>query len=638
MQIREIVLYGNNGQTRHLKFHLGKMNIITGESKSGKSAVGDIIDYCLGSSNCNIADGVVRDSVSWFGLLLQFPTERVFVARENPGVGNQTTSSCYYEIGENIEVPENGIVASNTNTAGIIEIINRRIGINENIHIPPEGQTRNPLSANIRHALNLCFQGQDEIAAKNILFHRQSEPFILQSIKDTLPFFLGAVREDALLLADEMRSKKRELKLLKQQKMEAELLSGGNSVRAISLLNEASAVGLISQVDELVQGNGFRKILETLANIKIEDSFVEHTEHSKLVMLQDQLDKEYESIEQIDEEIRSAVQYVSEFSGYGDEMTHQKVRLESIGLFENIDFTPGKCPFCSNDLQTPLPEIDFLKKSILDLGESLENITKELPKLRSYIDGLRSQRATISEKISQLKNEIESIYQLEEDARKVRDLNTRKAKVIGRISLWLESTNEPTEDSSLDDSIKTLQDRINEIQEALDVEAVNDRMSSLMSKMQTDMTAWAKHLSLEHSNHPYRYDANKATVVVDKDRPVMLNQLGSGSNWVGVHLITYMAFHKQFILNNRPVPRFLFLDQPSQVYFPTSPDDIDMKAVSTIYRFINDQVNEHQGKMQVIVVDHANLEEPYFKQNVIEIWRDNQKLVPVEWYSDAQEV
>ena len=55
MQIRELVLYGRNGKVRHLPFSLGTVNIITGKSKSGKSAVGDIIDYCMGGSSCNIA-------------------------------------------------------------------------------------------------------------------------------------------------------------------------------------------------------------------------------------------------------------------------------------------------------------------------------------------------------------------------------------------------------------------------------------------------------------------------------------------------------------------------------------------------------------------------------------------------------
>ena len=203
MQIRELVLYGYNSKVRHLPFSLGGVNIITGKSKSGKSVVGDIIDYCLGGSSCNIADGVVRDNIAWYGLLLQFEQERVFVARKNPDRGQQTTTACYIEVGAELESPSECNFSSNTNTAGIEEALTRRIGISENLNTPPEGQSRLPLAANIRHSLYYCFQGQDEIAAKNFLFHHQSEDFITQAIKDTIPYFLGAVSEEALALENE---------------------------------------------------------------------------------------------------------------------------------------------------------------------------------------------------------------------------------------------------------------------------------------------------------------------------------------------------------------------------------------------------------------------------------------------------
>ena len=110
------------------------------------------------------------------------------------------------------------------------------------------------------------------------------------------------------------------------------------------------------------------------------------------------------------------------------------------------------------------------------------------------------------------------------------------------------------------------------------------------------MTDWAKALQLEHCDNPYRLDLNRVTVVVDKpERPVPLKQLGSGSNWVGVHLISYFALQQFFINANRPVPRFLFLDQPSQVYFPSELDEkqIDWNEVNKMYQFIIDRTNVH---------------------------------------------
>lgn len=243
MQIRELVLYGYNGKVRHLPFALGRVNIITGQPRSGKSAIGDIIDYCLGGNSCNIADGIIRDNVSWYGLLLQFDNERVFVARKNPEKGQQTTSASYIEVGAQIEAPDVCDFSANTNSEGIEEALTQRIGISENLNTPPDGQSREPLKANIRHALLYCFQGQDEIAAKNFLFHRQSDNYIIQAIKDTIPYFLGIISEKALILEDERTELKRQLNMERRRLEENRSLIGGGFERAIKLIGEESKLG-----------------------------------------------------------------------------------------------------------------------------------------------------------------------------------------------------------------------------------------------------------------------------------------------------------------------------------------------------------------------------------------------------------
>jgi hypothetical protein len=68
-----------------------------------------------------------------------------------------------------------------------------------------EGQTRRPLSANIRHALFFSFQQQSEIVSNLHLFHKQSEQFLPQAIKDVLLYFLGVVDDDYITKLDELR-------------------------------------------------------------------------------------------------------------------------------------------------------------------------------------------------------------------------------------------------------------------------------------------------------------------------------------------------------------------------------------------------------------------------------------------------
>lgn len=637
MQIRELVLYGYNGKVRHLPFALGRVNIITGRSKSGKSVVGDIIDYCLGGDSCNIADGVVRDNVAWYGLLLQFERERVFVARKNPDKGQQTTGVCYIEIGEKIEAPEKCNFLSNTNVSGIEESLTRRIGISENLNTPPEGQSRLPLAANIRHALYYCFQGQDEIAAKNFLFHRQSDDFITQAIKDTISYFLGAISEEALALENERSILKRKLTLEKRKLEENRYLMGGGSERAIALIGEARQTGLIAASTQIDHQN-YQEMYSVLQTaMSWSPSMIgSNSGMDRLTFLQSKLQEIRDEFDEIGISLDNARKFVGETTGYSGEAQHQKMRLESIGLFEQLNFNPGKCPLCSGVLEQPLPSVEMIKTSIINLDKSIANVTREQPKLRAFISDLEQEREKKQEEIKALEAEIDGLYQQEDERARLRDINARRGKVVGRISLWIESVENDTESEKQEQIVNGIEERIKEIDDILDRDSVEERKQSALSRIQVDMTEWAKVLQLEHCDNPYRLDLNKVTVVVDKpERPVPLKQLGSGSNWVGVHLISYFALQQCFINANRPVPRFLFLDQPSQVYFPSELDEkqIDWNEVNKMYQFIIDRTNELNGKLQVIIVDHADLKEESFRKFICENWWPIDKnLVPNDWY------
>lgn len=637
MQIRELVLYGYNGKVRHLPFSLGQLNIITGRSKSGKSVVGDIIDYCLGGDSCNIADGVVRDNVAWYGLLLQFEYERVFVARKNPDKGQQSTGVCYIEVGEKIEVPERCDFSSNANVSGIEEALTRRIGISENLNIPPEGQSRLPLAANIGHALYYCFQGQDEIAAKNFLFHHQSDDFITQAIKDTIPYFLGAISEKALALENERSILNRKLKLEKRKLEENRYLMGGGSERAIALIGEARQAGLIDssiQIDFQNYQEMYSVLQDTMNWVPSEVGTSSGMD--RLTFLQGKLQEMRDKSDEIGSNIDNAKRFAGEATGYYGEAQHQKMRLESIGLFEQLDFSPGKCPLCSGTLEQPLPSVEMMKASIVNLDKSISNVTREQPKLRAFISELEQEQEKKREEIKLLEAEIDGLYQQQDERKYLRDVNARRGKVVGRISLWVESVESDAESKKREQIVRKIEARIKEIDDILDRDSVEDRKQSALSRIQEDMTKWAKELQLEHCDSPYRLDLNKVTVIVDKpERPVPLKQLGSGSNWVGVHLISYFALQNFFVKANRPVPRFLFLDQPSQVYFPSELDEkqIDWNEVNKMYQFIIDRTNELKGKLQVIVVDHADLKEESFRKFICENWWPiDSNLIPNDWY------
>ena len=156
IQILEIILYGKNGKKRVLSFSPGKVNIITGSSATGKSAIIDIVDYCLGSTDCPISIGVIRDTVSWFGLRIQLDSKQMFIARANPN-SNSSTNEAYFEQGMEVKSPDKPPTKGTTNIKTIVADLTKKINIEPNLNVPPISQTRDPLEATLRHALLFCY-------------------------------------------------------------------------------------------------------------------------------------------------------------------------------------------------------------------------------------------------------------------------------------------------------------------------------------------------------------------------------------------------------------------------------------------------------------------------------------------------
>src|ERR1035437_7717818 len=82
-QIKAIYLFSHDSRRRDIYFDLNSVNIVTGSSGSGKSALCEILDYCVGSSSCHIP-GIVRDATSWVAILLSNGKTEAFIARREP--------------------------------------------------------------------------------------------------------------------------------------------------------------------------------------------------------------------------------------------------------------------------------------------------------------------------------------------------------------------------------------------------------------------------------------------------------------------------------------------------------------------------------------------------------------------------
>jgi hypothetical protein len=227
----------------------------------------------------------------------------------------------------------------------------------------------------------------------------------------------------------------------------------------------------------------------------------------------------------------------------------------------------------------------------------------------------------------------------------VQDEASRRAHILGRVALYLESLPELPDSKALEVKAADLRAQCAAIETELSDERIQERIESITSILGRQLTDWAVHLQLEHSKFPLRLDLRRLTIVADTaDGPVPMQKMGSGQNWVGYHLIAHLALHRWFAERRRPVPRFLFLDQPSQAYFPAERDvdgsmalvsEDDRLAVSRMLQLVFQVVAATESSaspgMQVIITEHADINEDWFQGAVAERWRHGKKLVPEDW-------
>lgn len=641
LQILALAIYNRVGQRRELQFKPGKINVITGASKTGKSALIDIVDYCLGRNEYTVPSGVIRDTVVWYVLHIRLPNTQAIIGRPAPE-GSETTSAVYLEVGGELALPEYGRLRANSNTTALEQFLTEGVGITANESVPPEGQSRAPLQANISHARFLLYQPQSRIADRNLMFYRQEEQFIPQAIKDTLPYFLGACGDDQYDRLQQLRRLRRELRILERRLADEQSLRGRDQSRARALVAEAESAGLLAQGTATAGTDDPVGVLRRLSGWT--PSQEDAVANATLVSLQEEREGMLGTARTLQNEIDAARSFAVAQAGYDAEATDQKHRLTAIQLFRG---EPGgnKCPLCEHELNGSVPKAEEIITSLTSLERQMSAATRQRPRLEAFLSERETRLGEVRQQLKENKAAIEAVVAQEAALQHERNRVVEQSRVVGRVSLFLESVQVAEADSGLQAQAGELRGRLATLEVGLSDDVVEDRLTSILQVVGSDMTAWARRLELEHSDWPIGFELKNLTVVAHRNSgPIRLPQMGSGENWMGYHVVTHLGLHKLFVERKRPVPGLLMFDQPTQVYFPPeakedrSVDDLedeDRQAVRRLFLLIFEVVEKLAGGLQVIITDHADLGDSWFQEVVVEKWRGGNKLVPNSWLTGA---
>ncbi len=639
---------------RVVEFKPGKVNIITGLSRTGKSAIIPIIDYCLASTDCFIPIDTIRDNASWYGIVFQTETEQVLISRKAPH-GNQVSNDFYLYRGQIVSIPP-AIKEANEKTEGVKNILNTISSVpyfsleDNDEHIGYKARL------GFRDLMALVFQNQDIVANQNILFYKTHAHEHRERLRNWFPFILGAESIEILKARQRFQEIEKRLNQKKREFEKAKAVSSSWMTNMLGYMKVAKEYGLLE--DEI---SDLTKPDDLLADAKY---VLEHIPEYSLTKFEniEKANKEMVELEAEEKGLSTEIgitqkrlndikRLKSVLIEYGDSVKKRADRLHISQWLEEIALESQVCPACGST-EHPNSAAELIK--ISSAFKKYEDESKRVAEVPS----------SFSREEERINSEMEILLEKKKDYQKRFDLlmgRDKKAQeefqrrknmfiFLGHLKASTEIFESLVDGGELQKEIAILEKEYSQLSELIDRKGVQSRVDVATTKISQGILNHLKTLDVEdkYRKIPPKFNIQDLNISVlsNDDNWHFLAEVGSASNWVSFHLALMCSLQEYFLGQNIScVPSFVVFDQPSQVYFPkikryyeeNDPqyENEDVAAVKSMFKTIAKSVLDNKGAWQCIILDHADKDIYGDIEGVYEVeeWRNGKKLIPEAWYN-----
>lgn len=642
---------------RIIEFKPDKINVISGESGTGKSTLTAIIDYCLGSDKCAIPVGLIRNVTGWFGLHLKLANTEMILARRNPG-DQQTTSDVFWTEELNVKVP--AVVGKNARVDDVKSRFNQ-IAQLPSLDFSTEENVGFAGRASFRDMAAFTFQPQHIVANPYTFFYKADTTEHREKLRIIFPLVLGAINAATLAKQRELKDTEREYDRLRRDLAVRQSAANAWAAEVEAYYLQAQSLGLITNTEmadpswstdryvrELQQVPEKVRAMD-LPDVKPGTNEAAVVELTRVITEEDRLAQDIGSIRRRLDKVDQLSVSVDE---YGATLSSQEDRLAGVGWFEEKLKNSHECPVCSavHAQGNPrLRELQVLAHELKTLTASVRQAPAKLDQEQASMKQELRDKETLMAKARHKRKSLEARSSADAEQRqRIRQIYL----FVGRVEQALENVQASRDDGKLKLEVDALARKIAELKRDLDPSAMRERLAAAIDRVSARIADYAKLLKLEHASENVRLNLRELTLQFTplSGRTDFLWEVGSGQNWVGYHIAGIVALHEHFVnLKNNPVPRFLVVDQPSQVYFPeawptienapesSNPErrSADIDGVHRIFQALSAFVAGVPGGFQVIVTEHAGditwrgLDNVYLAGN----WRDGEGefLIPESW-------
>ncbi|MBY3330374.1 DUF3732 domain-containing protein [Rhizobium laguerreae] len=649
-QILKVILWPKNGKApRIVEFEPGMVNVISGSSKTGKSAVIPIIDYCLGSSKCSIPVGTIRTACSWFGLLIQTIEGEKLLARREPGEARQT-GDMYLAEGDTVDIPDQA-PEQNITADSIKRKLDALAGLSQ-LGLDPDSESGFQARVSFRDLLAFTFQPQYIVANPMVLFFAADTNEHREKLKSVFPYVMGALTPEMLMAKWEIDRLQREVRRKQSALDSVKKAAHAWQVETQAWLRRSIELGLLPAATAVpAEWADVVDLLRKAAQADTRQSFttVESIDGT-LMRLQELRQAESDAAAKLSEK-RQAYNELQRLlvssESYGDAILIQRDRLNISGWLRDR----------VADSEDPIVATGAVGRTKLDaLSQALAGIEIEMRSHPSVSHTFEKERIRLRTDVESAVTSLTAIRQeislLEQKSKEVQGALFQRDQIerfVGGLQQALSSLDRSQEGSEIANEVGRLLERIGDLRKIFSEREVERKLQNALQIVQTIASTILPLLDAEWPDAPIQLLPDDLTIkVIHTDRSDYLWEIGSGANWLAYHIAVTLALHRFFLSAPHAVPGLVIYDQPSQVYFPRGfldgedsvtgkGRDKDIAAVRSVFDAIGKEVVRSQGRLQAIVLDHAATDVWGGLEGVTltEEWRDGLKLIPFDWLPEG---
>lgn len=569
-----------------------KVNVITGDSSTGKSSLLRIIDYCLLSPSPAIVEEVINENVSWYGLCFHLNGRDYIIARRAPG---SDMSSLEVYFSEGVDLPEQPV--GNISRAKLEQQLNKEFGI-DNIVLR---QGKDTLRVSYRYFLLFCYLTEDIIATMNSYFDTD---FFNDRLYD---LFLDPLLKLAIGL-DELNETD-----LKQalQGYEKKMKSLARSYKIRTTKNKNYDKNLYSILN-LLRDLGFVKFNE-----------MSQIQKNEILSLAYRFMNQYESL-------YFKLQTKSELNDLRHKEREIKKQQAVLARLEKEFNDYNQYLTDTADSLTPIKYINEHLDDVLLLDETkdlLKNLTDSLLNIKASKKDKPIMPADFAKRKAQLEEELERTKkQIEEVSFTEKNLTDYSwLTTFVELKHLLKQVGFAHDISNYDVEFKNLQEKIDKLKENLqNQKELNAQRTNSLNEFINIYYQMPHGVSDAYNSCvPFYDEHNRALMLRRAEDNSPVRNVGSKSNYMYLHLCFFLGLHEAILDCKSPyVPNFLFIDQPSIPYYESKDNGDkshldDKSKLKNAFNLINramERITKFSQKhpFQIIMVEHAD--EDYWNQ------------------------